>query len=270
MPSFNEIASKNLMRRLGGPETPIVIDVCTDDDFVLDPRLIPTSMRCPAAEIDRLLPEMEGRAVVVVCQKGRKLSHGAAALLQAQGIAAEVLSGGIWAWRDAELPLIPAELLNRIGAPGSRWVTRNRPRIDRIASPWLIRRFIDPKAQILFVPTAEVAAVADRFNATPFDVDSAEFSHHDDTCTFDSLIHGFNLAHAPLNRLATIVRAADMGHPEHAPQAAGLLAVSVGMSRLHKSDQEQLSATLPIYDALYRWARDGYAETHEHPTGSQQ
>jgi len=270
MPSFNEISAKNLMRRLGGPDTPVIIDVCTDEDFALDARIIPTSLRCPGPQVDAFVPKLHDREVVVVCQKGRKLSHGAAALLQAHGVAAEVLSGGIFAWRDAGLPLIPADQLNKISAPGSRWVTRNRPRIDRIACPWLIRRFIDPNAQFLFVPTSEVTAVADRFNATPFDIENAEFSHQGDLCSFDSFIQSFKLSHLALDRLASVVRAADTDHPEQSAQAAGLLAVSVGMSRLHKNDQDQLSAALPIYDALYRWARDGFDESHTHASGSQQ
>lgn len=268
MPSFNEISPQQLMRLLGGPDTPVIADVCTDEDFALDQRLIPTSVRIPAADIAQISARNPNRHVIVVCQKGKKLSHGAVALLQADGVSAEVLSGGIFGWRDTSLPLVPASEIPPIGQTGSLWVTRQRPKIDRIACPWLIRRFVDPNARFLFVPHSEVMAVSERFDATPFDVDDAKFTHQDGLCSFDSLIKAFGLSHPPLDKLASVVRAADTGQPENSPQAEGLLAISVGFSRLYKNDQDQLSAAMPIYDALYRWARDGATETHQHPTGT--
>jgi hypothetical protein len=145
-------------------------------------------------------------------------------------------------------------------------VTRARPKIDRIACPWLIRRFIDPAAVCLFVAPAEVEAVADRFNATPFDVENVFWSHRGELCTFDVMVQEFGLSAPPLERLATIVRAADTSRLDLSPEAAGLLAASLGLSRMYDDDLEQLSAGMLLYDAFYRWCRDATGETHNWPT----
>jgi hypothetical protein len=203
---------------------------------------------------------LQGRDVVVVCQKGKKLSHGTAALLRARGINAEVLAGGILAWLATDLPRIPVAQLHGT----QRWVTRHRPKIDRIACPWLIRRFIDPQAEIMFVPPADVALVAEKFDAVPFDVPDVTFTHRNGRCTFDIMLDHFSLDDKPLRHIANVIRAADT-NDNSVPEAAGLLALSVGFSRMYKDDQTQLAATLPLYDALYRWARDGQDETHDWP-----
>ncbi len=199
----------------------------------------------------------------MVCAKGRKLSEGVAALLRAQGISAEVLEGGALAWAEAGLPMMPLAAL----PPTNLWVTRHRPKIDRIACPWLIRRFIDPLARFMYVAPTEVAAVAERFDATPFDIEGVFFSHRGETCSFDTLIEEFGLLTDPLARLATVVRAADTDRHHLSPQAAGLLAISVGLSRQYRDDLEQLQAGMVIYDALYRWARDGCEDGHDWPAG---
>ncbi|OUS37714.1 sulfurtransferase [Rhodobacterales bacterium 56_14_T64] len=266
--AFSEISTTQLMRLLGTPDAPILIDVITDEDFTLDPRLIPSARRHPHHQLDQLLPELTGHRTVVICQKGKKLSHGAAALLRNHGIAAEVLAGGNLAWRDAGLPLVPVASLPEPHS-GGLWVTRHRPKIDRIACPWLIRRFVDPKAQFLFVPPAEVVAVAEKFNATPFDIENTFWSHRGPLCSFDVMVEEFCLTTPALARLATVIRAADTNSPELAPQAAGLLALSVGLSRQYKNDMDQLEAAMPLYDAFYRWARDGYDEGHDWPAVKQ-
>jgi hypothetical protein len=199
----------------------------------------------------------------VVCMKGRKLSEGAAAVLRAKGWQAEVLEGGALGWEAAGLPMIPSAALDAT----SLWVTRHRPKIDRIACPWLIRRFIDPAARFLFVAPSEVLAVADRFNATPFDIEGVTISHRDERCSFDALLDDFQLHTAPLDRLALVVRGADTDRHDLAPQAAGLLALSVGLSRMFRDDLQQLDAGMTLYDALYRWARDGHEEGHDWPAG---
>lgn len=262
--SYTEISPASLMRLTGTADAPLVIDVCTDEDFAQDPRLIPAALRCGHREVADLLPLLTGRNAVTVCQKGKKLSHGAAALLRSHGVNAEVLAGGIMAWRDAGLPMVPVKA---IPAPqrGTLWVTRHRPKIDRIACPWLIRRFVDPQARFLYVPPAEVMEVAARFDATPFDMPGGKWGHCGTGCTFDTMIAAFGLSCTPLERLAAVVRAADTNSLDQVPQAAGLLAVSVGLSRLHKDDTAQLEAGMALYDALYRWARDGYEETHSWP-----
>lgn len=260
MTAPHTITPAQLARLIGTPEAPVLIDICIDDDFNEDPRLIPTAVRHPFKHIETLVPDLKGRRVVVICQKGKKLSQGAMALLRTHGINAEVLEGGIFGWRDFGGPLLPASALP---ARGALWVTRHRPKIDRIACPWLIRRFIDPDARFLFVAPSEVLAVADKFDAIPFDVEGAELSHSEGACSFDALLEKFQLTMPTLSAMAKIIRAADGTPDAHAPEAAGLLALSLGLSRMYRDDLEQLDAAMPLYDALYRWARDAQGETHD-------
>ncbi len=263
MPQPNQITPAQLMRLTGLPDAPVVIDVRLPEDLAADPRLIPASHHRPHGSFATVSPELTGKRVVVACMGGKKLSEGVAAQLRAQSVAAEVLEGGTLAWAAAGLPMVPLAAL-----PKARlWVTRHRPKIDRIACPWLIRRFVDPAAQVLFVAPAEVMAVAEYFNATPFDVEGTFFSHRGDRCSFDTMLDAFGLVTEPLARLAQVVRAADTDRHDLSPQAAGLLAISVGLSRQYRDDLEQLEAGMAIYDALYRWARDGHEESHDWPAG---
>lgn len=262
MSALNEISPINLMRLIGTPQCPIIIDVCTDDDFEENPSLIPTAVRHPHNDIAALVPSFIGKEVVITCHKGLKLSHGSAAYLRAKGVDAQILTGGNVAWTAASLPRVPTAQI-----PGALWVTKHRPKIDRIACPWLIRRFVDREATFLFVPPSAVVDVADRFNATAFDIEDCEWTHEGAHCTFDVMIKRFGLHHPALDTLATIVRAADTNAHDLVPQAAGLLAISVGLSRMFRDDTEQLDAGMLIYDALYRWARDGQDEGHDWPAG---
>ncbi len=257
MPQPNHITPAQLMRLIGTPDAPTIFDVRVADDIAADPRAVPTAILRPHDQFDRALVGVT--RAVIVCHKGRKLSEGVAAILRAQGIAAEVLEGGHVAWAAAGLPLVPMPTL----AQSSLWVTRQRPKIDRIACPWLIRRFVNPSAQVLFVAPAEVADVAAKFGATPFDIDGVAFSHEGDLCSFDIMLREFGLQTPALLRLAGVVRAADTNRHDLSPQAAGLLAVSVGLSRQYRDDLAQLQAGMVVYDALYRWARDGFDETHD-------
>jgi rhodanese-related sulfurtransferase len=263
MATLNTIAPAQLFRLIGSRTAPVILDVRTREDRDADPFLVPTGRRHPHDRIEDLAPSLAGRRAVIVCARGLKLSEGAAALLRLHGIAAEVLEGGSEAWYAAGLPRIPWA---RIPANGL-WVTRHRPKVDRIACPWLIRRFVDPAARFLFVAPSEVAGVADRFGATPFDVEGVFWTHREDRCTFDVMVQEFGLSFDAMDRLATLVRAADTDRHDLSPQAAGLLALSVGLSRLFRDDLEQLATGLPLYDALYRWARDGFDEGHDWPAG---
>lgn len=260
------ISCANLARLIGTPKAPVVIDVRTDEDFEADPEIVPTAIRHPFTAITDLASELTGQHVVVYCQKGLKISDGAAAMLASTGIHCEYLEGGQFGWRDAGLPMVPAA---KIPPRGDRahtlWVTRIRPKIDRIACPWLIRRFVDPNAQFIFVAAANVIPVAERFDATPFDVEDVFWSHRGDQCTFDTMIEEFHLATEPLLRLAQIVRGADTDKLELSPQSSGLLAASLGLSRMYSDDYEQLEAGITLYDAFYRWSRDAVDETHQWP-----
>ena len=242
MTSPNAISPDKLARLIGRPDSPVLIDVCTDEDFAANPHLVPGAVRRPWAEVPVWGPAFVAarRPAVVVCKKGLKLSQGVAAWLR---------------------------LPRRDAGGRTVWVTRSRPKVDRIACPWLIRRFVDPQAVFLFVAPSEVLDVADRFGATPFDLDHKDvhWSHRGDRCTFDLMIEQFGLETEPLKRLATIVRGADTGRPELAPESAGLLAASLGLSRMYADDLAQLEAGLALYDAFYRWCRDAVDEGHDWP-----
>ena len=267
MSSINSISADKLARLIGTPKGPAIVDVRTEEDFAADPRLIPGSIRRPHADAPDWAQEFSGRSVVVVCQKGQKLSQGAAAWLRHAGAPADSLEGGIEAWVNARLPLVPTKKLPPHDRHGRTvWVTRERPKIDRIACPWLIRRFVDPAAVFLFVAPSEVQAVAERFAATPFDIEGVLWSHRRERCTFDTMIEELGLEIEPLQRLATIVRAADTAHLDLAPEAAGLLAASLGLSRMYADDLAQLEAGVALYDAFYRWCRDATDETHNWPS----
>jgi hypothetical protein len=134
-----------------------------------------------------------------------------------------------------------------------KWVTRERPKIDRLACPWLIKRFIDPEAQFLYVPSADVRRVADRESAIPFDVPDVELTHVGPLCSFDAFLKKYHLTDPALTRLANIVRAADTDALDRAPEAAGLLAISLGLVANIRDDHELLNAAIPVYDALYSW-----------------
>jgi rhodanese-related sulfurtransferase len=266
MPSPTEITIAQLSRIVGLPGAPTLIDVRTQEDYDADPRLIPGTVRREFSSVASWARAYAGTSVVVSCQRGLKLSQGVAAWLRHEGIPAESLEGGFEAWRDAGLPLVRTDKLPRRDAQGRTvWVTRARPKIDRIACPWLIRRFVDPAAVFLFVAPSEVPAVAERFAATPFDIDDTFWSHRGERCTFDTMLDELGLDTPPLRHLATIVRGADTARLDLAPEAAGLLAVSLGYSRMYKDDLEQLAAAMAIYDGVYRWCRDATAETHNWP-----
>lgn len=267
MPSFASIAPDKLARLLGTSKAPTIIDVRENEAVSADPRRIPTSLLLDYTTAQTWAPDYRGQVVAVSCQKGKKLAEGAAAWLRHFGAEAEVVEGGFEAWRDAGLPLVPLAAVPAPSDSGSTiWVTRSRPKVDRIACPWLIRRFIDPKAVFLFVAPAEVEAVAERYGATPFDVENVKWSHQGERCTFEVMVEEFGLGLEPLKRLARIIRGADTARLDLEPEAAGLLAISLGLSRMYADDLEQLEAGMLIYDALYRWCRDATGETHDWPS----
>ena len=267
MPSTTEITSQQLSRLIGVPAAPAIIDARTDEDYAKDPRLIPGSRRRDFRAVKTWASDYRDRSVIVACQRGLKLSQGVAAWLRHESIDAQTLEGGFEAWSGAGQLLLRTEKLPaRDEHHRTVWVTRARPKVDRIACPWLVKRFVDPGAVFLFVAPSEVLSVAERFNATPFDIDGVFWSHRGETCTFDTMIAEFGLKSDPLSRLAAIVRGADTAKPNLAPEAAGLLAASLGYSRMYRDDLAQLDAALALYDAFYRWCRDATQETHNWPS----
>lgn len=271
MPAPDAISCDKLAKLIGTPRAPVILDVRRAALRQDDPRALPGARLLTEADLPgahALLPELRGKSVVVACAAGHARSQGLAAVLRAEGIAAEYLEGGHTAWVAAGLPTIDTTRLGGLDAAGrSLWVSRSRPKIDRIACPWLIRRFIDPRAVFLFVAPPEVPAVAELMGATAFDIEHTFYSHRGDLCTFDTLLTEFGLRLPALDRLATIVRGADTARPELAPECAGLLAASLGLSRMYSDDQAQLDAGLLLYDAFFRWARDATEETHDWPKG---
>jgi rhodanese-related sulfurtransferase len=267
MSSYASISPDKLVRLIGTAHAPALIDVRLDDDFAANPRLIPGARRRSHLDIQDWAASLTGQSVVVICQKGQKLSEGTAAWLRYGRVAAEILEGGHLAWKQAELPTVPADKIpKRDGRGRTVWVTRERPKIDRIACPWLIRRFVDPAAVFLFVASPEVEGVAERFGAAPFDIENVFWSHRGELCTFDVMVKEFGLSTPALERLAIMVRAADTSRLDLSPEAPGLLAASLGLSRMYDDDLEQLNAGLLLYDAFYRWCRDATKETHNWPT----
>jgi rhodanese-related sulfurtransferase len=255
----------DLAQVLGTARAPLLIDVRRDEAFAAGGHLVAGAIRRSPQRVREWRDALPGnRPVVVYCAHGQEVSQGVAEVLGGAGAGASYLAGGFGAWNAQNLPLRRKRAGE--GEGPTKWVTRERPKIDRIACPWLIRRFIDPTAVFLFVAPAEVSAVADRFEATPFDVENVFWSHRGELCTFDVMVQEFGLSAPPLERLATMVRAADTARLDLSPEAPGLLAASLGLSRMYDDDLEQLSAGMLLYDAFYRWCRDASKETHNWPT----
>lgn len=263
MPSIDEITVQQLSRLIGLPGLPRLIDVRSEPAGRANVSLLPAARHLSASNIESWGRSFRGTRVVVYCHDGGAASQGAAAWLRNEEVQAEVLAGGFDAWRAASQLLVRSDRTPARDVRGrTAWVTRLRPKIVRIACPWLIRRFIDPDARFLFVAAAEVAAVAARFNATPFDTGHGLWQDRGELCTFDVMLSEFGLGTEPLMRLAEIVRGADTGRLALAPQSAGLLAASLGLSRMYRDDHAQLDAAMPLYDSFYRWSRDAADETH--------
>ena len=273
MPSPTQMTVPQLSRLLGTFKAATVIDVCIDDNFNKGSRLIPKALHYSFKDLEALVGYLACKHVVVVCKKGLKLSPGAAALLRLRGIRAESLEGRNLASRDADQSLISVVKipeLNHVSQnilnhrASSPWVMRARTKTDRIACSWLIRRFVDLTARLLFVGASEVKSVAEKFNAIPFDVDGVFWRHREYQCTFDTIIDELVLDTDDIKKLAVIIRGADTNNLEASPQAAGLLAMYLGLSRMYSDDFEQLDAGLIFYDTLFLWVREASHEQHSH------
>ena len=247
------ISAASLRRSLASSRPPLIIDVRRAERFLEAPDLIHGALRrdpARAAEWAKSLPAEAD--VVVYCVHGHEVSQNAA-----KAAGARYLEGGFEAWRAAG-----GELFGKPKGASSRWVTRERPKIDRIACPWLVKRFIDPEAEFLYVPTPEVKQVAAERQAVPYDIPDVEFTHDGELCSFDAFIKRFRLRDPALDALALIVRGADTGRPDLAAHSAGLLAISLGLSLNFKDDHEMLVHGMTMYDALYSWCKRGKAEVH--------
>ena len=257
MPAPTEITSEQLLRQIGLPDRPVIVDVSTDPDFDADPYLIPGAIRRPHTDLPGLTASLAGRPSVVVCQKGLKLSQGVAAWLRSDGGAARYLSGGNRGWRATSgAPRVPASTLRGRTDGGTLWVAQHRPGIDVLSAAWLIRRLVDAKARLLFVEPDEVPEVAERFGAVPLiSLEEGTFRGAG-TGLFDAASEHFGLRTAALRRMGAAIRGANLDEGALVPEAAGLRAVCAGLARQYTQDIDLLDAGLHLCDALYRWARD--------------
>jgi len=245
------ISSSDLYARLGTASAPVLLDVRRDEAFDSDRGLIIGAFHRAPEDVARWSGDLtSSRPVVAYCAHGHEVSQGVAASLRQAGLDAVYLEGGIAGWKQSRLPT-----RKNLGGAENKWVTREHPKIDRIACPWLISRFINPLATFLYVPADQVVAVGKKEAATPYDIKGAEFGHVGDQCSFDAIIRIFDINDPALDRLATIVRGADTSRPELTPQGEGLLAISYGLSANHPDDHEMLRHGMVIYDALYTWCR---------------
>ncbi|MBI3917780.1 MAG: chromate resistance protein [Betaproteobacteria bacterium] len=248
-----------LQSALHSAQPPLVIDVRRRPAFKTATEMISGALtRDPEAVVAWAKTLPSASTVVVYCVHGHEVSQGVARALSEGGIAARFLEGGIeegWKAGGGALDAKPA------GA-GTRWVTRERPKIDRIACPWLVSRFVDKDAEFLYVPTAKVRDAAKERNATPYDIPDVAFSHDGELCSFDAFLKHYRLTDPALSQLAVIVRGADTDRLGLAPQAAGLAAISLGLSRNFTDGHEMLRHGMVMYDALYTWCKSGQDEVH--------
>jgi rhodanese-related sulfurtransferase len=234
---------------LGTAAAPVLVDLRPAAETV--DRIIPGAIRRSPADVESwwcALPP--ARPVVVLDLSGGINSRATVAALVRHGLQARHLGGGFAAWRERQLPT-----RRIVAGKEDKWVTRERPKIDRIACPWLIRRFINPDAAFIYVPKSRVLAVAAETGATPYDIDGVEFTHVGEHCSFDAILRIFDIHIAPLDHLARIVRGADTARQDLAAQCDGLVAVSLGLSAIFADDHTMLEHGMIMYDALYAWCR---------------
>jgi rhodanese-related sulfurtransferase len=255
------ISPEQFAATLGRPDAPLVLDVRREERFRESDRMLPRARRCPPEDVARFAASRAPGDVLVYCVHGHEVVQEAAQTLRAAGWNASFLAGGIEggedgvdppaavaAWRAQALPTMRKRPdLGVTGEQPSRWITRERPKIDRIACPWLVHRFIDPDAEFFYVPADRVFEEAQRQQAIAYDIPGAPISHEGELCSFDALLRAFELQEPGLLALARIVRGADTDRLDLAPQSAGLLAVSLGLARLHADDHVMLGAALPLY-----------------------
>jgi rhodanese-related sulfurtransferase len=258
------IGVEELLARFGTQVAPLIVDVRRSPAFEASNAVIAGCIRrepVSVASWSDTIPT--GRDIVVYCAHGQEVSQQAASGLHAGGLKARFLMGGFQAWQDISGPLVARHAHLTSGEP-SLWVTRERPKIDRVACPWLIRRFVDPMARFLYTPTENVFAMAKETGAIPYDIPGAEpFTHDGPLCSFDTIIRHFAIRDPALEYLALIVRGADTARLDLTPQSAGLLAITLGLSaNCGEDDHGMLEASMPTYDALYTWCRRLRAETH--------
>ena len=254
------ISPTDLYADLGTASAPLVIDVRGHEAFAVADRLVVGAVRRAPGDMSLWQPELYRRAVAVYCTDGQEISQGVAAALAATDIRVAYLEGGFAGWTGAGLPT-----RRKLSVATGKWVTRERPKIDRIACPWLIRRFIEPDAEFIYVSVDRVLDTASATGAIPYDVKGVEFTHEGERCSFDTILRIFDIKEPALDHLAAIVRGADTSRHDLTPQCGGLFAISLGLSANFPDDHEMLKHGMVMYDALYTWCRSLQTETHNWP-----
>jgi rhodanese-related sulfurtransferase len=257
--SAGSLSVSDVLSAIRGARPPLIIDVRRERAFRAATDMIAGALWRDPERVAEWAGELpRASRVVAYCVHGHEVSQGVAKALAGRGLSAQYLQGGIEeGWKAAG-----GALDRKAAGANTRWVTRERPKIDRIACPWLIARFVDPGAEFLYVPTKEVLAAAKERDATPYDIPDVCFSHEGERCSFDAFLKHYRLADPALEQLATIVRGADTARLDLAPQAPGLAAISLGLSRNFADDHEMLKHGMVMYDALYAWCKSGQEEVH--------
>jgi rhodanese-related sulfurtransferase len=249
------ISPDDLAGLIGTAAAPIVVDVRSTVDLAVVDRLIPGSIHQLQSDVEQLCRRLPAQRPIVVCDlSGSHASRTVVEALRRRDVDARYLADGFAGWRERGLPT-----RRHIGTPLDRWVTREHPKIDRIACPWLISRFVHPLGEFIYVPPNDVLAVAKEKGAIPYDIKGVDFGHVGDRCSFDAIMRILDIKDPALDHLATIVRGADTSRPDLAPQCEGLLAISYGLSANFPDDHEMLKHGMVIYDALYSWCRNRQA-----------
>ena len=252
MPLEHSISTEQLSTLIGTADCPTLVDLRIDEDFAADPGLIPTSFRRNFPEAHEWASELPDRPIVLICHKGLKISQGVAALLRCRGHTAAHLIGGKVAWVEENRMTIPADRLpGRVVQEPSRWVTSFEPGVDAIACAWLIRRFIDPQAQFLFVDADQVAAVEDRFSAIAFAAQDGGEAYR----SFGSLLRTFTLSSSALDYVERTIARPEDGDGEIVPESAGIRAAITGAAESRATDLGRLEAGIMVIDAFYAWCR---------------
>ncbi len=253
------ISPRDLQAAIRAGGAPLIIDVRRRPAFRSSTDMIAGALWRDPEQVSSWAAELPASSqVVAYCVHGHEVSQGVAKALGERGITAQYLAGGLEeGWKAAG-----GGLDHKPAAANTRWVTRERPKIDRIACPWLIARFVDKEAEFLYVPSKKVLDAAREHSAVPYDIPDVAFTHDGEMCSFDAFIKHFRLRDPALDQLALIVRGADTAKLELAPQAPGLAAISLGLSRNFTDDHEMLKHGMVMYDALYAWCKQGQDETH--------
>jgi len=256
--SASFISATEALSAIRGGQPPLIIDVRRQQAFRAASEMIEGALWRDPERVAEWAGELpRASRVVAYCVHGHEVSQGVAKALAGRGLSAQYLQGGLEeGWKAAG-----GALDRKAAGANTRWVTRERPKIDRIACPWLVARFVDPGAEFLYVPKEVLAAAKER-DATAYDIADVHFSHEGERCSFDAFLKHYRLSDPALEQLAVIVRGADTARLDLAPQAPGLAAISLGLSRNFADDHEMLKAGMVMYDALYAWCKGGQDEVH--------